>query len=448
MIRFAVRFSVLSLSLVALTFGVSWPVSQVDAQAKKIVHAGEGDKQPPLDPDWQKKEEFKQFERLRKGEQDRLDEAILDKAAQWYAYRLARTDATKKSMHELVKEAFDQIIDPKSLRSEPSPQQRAFMEEFGKRLTARLHEVVKHPEVIVRVNAAIILARLAATGQEDATMVLAEVLGDEKENDAVKLYALRGLRDFFALGHGDNPVSFNKKDREERENRCIDALLKYLESKASLPESASSQDRGVLHYVRPEAIAALGQTRYPALCKTDAKKKTTTVERRTALALLRLARKDDSVRVEPTVTEQVAAVVGLSQLESKLCPEYQADYVAYHIGRFLVEFGTAYNSGREEKTTEPWKIHALRLHQALADLIADTATDKELNGYISALARQADPILADVMAARGTDPTHLDTWLNANPPEKRENTNPPQKGHTSVYKDVPDSEIKVSDKSE
>src|SRR5207302_1350086 len=107
---------------------------------------------------------------------------------------------------------------------------RAYMEEFGKRLTACLQEVVKNPKVIARLNAAVILARLAATGQENAVDVLVEILQEPNPKyEAVKLYALRGLKEVFASGRGESPFA-----DKERETRAITTLLEYIERKPAL----------------------------------------------------------------------------------------------------------------------------------------------------------------------------------------------------------------------
>src|SRR5205814_1109271 len=107
------------------------------------------------------------------------------------------------------------ILDLRDPKKPLSAGQRTFMEEFGKRLTTCLGEVVKNPKVIARVNAAMILARLvAATGQDSAVDLLVEIIRDPKENDGVKLYAFRGLRDLFVSGRGESP--FTDKEREGR----------------------------------------------------------------------------------------------------------------------------------------------------------------------------------------------------------------------------------------
>ena len=58
---------------------------------------------------------MKQFQELRKGGSLAKKDEVLDHAAQWYAYRLSHTEhqdpkPSSKGMHDLVREALDQII--------------------------------------------------------------------------------------------------------------------------------------------------------------------------------------------------------------------------------------------------------------------------------------------------------------------------------------------------
>src|SRR5207245_9307915 len=101
------------------------------------------------------------------------------------------------------------------------------------------------------------------------------VLHDPKDNDAVKLEALRGLNKLFASGSGESP--FSNKDREAR---VIAALLEYVAHKPALSKEAAPEELAAASYVRAEAVAALGLTLYPAGLKVD--KKVSQIEKPTA----------------------------------------------------------------------------------------------------------------------------------------------------------------------
>jgi len=422
-------------SMGVLSFGAPLWLSTAQAQKKNAIHAGEGELRLNV-KDWRAdQDEVRMFQSMQKGELPVSPgaEAVIDHGAQWYAYRLTYQDnqeaPARNKMHQLVKEALDQVLDPHDSHKPLNSQQQTFVEEFGKRFTERLHEVVKNPKPIARVNAASILARLAATGQEDAGDVLAEVIQDPKENDGVKLWACFGLRDLFGLARGENPVKFKS---QQRESQWAQALYDYVNRKIEVPSSATPAERAAIPYVRKEAILALGQTRYPAVANIVNKK--IVLDRQTALALLRIMGKD-GIKPTPTLSEQVAAAVGLCRLQSKLCDEYQADYAAYQLGKFLVEFGGLRNQDTNKDSKAGWKVHAFYLLQALNELRTDLEGPPKNDSYqyVSKLLPQAETLLNAVLNGGTPEPNSLEIWLERNPPK-----------HNSVYRDVPTSIVHES----
>jgi hypothetical protein len=204
--------------------------------------------------------------------------------------------------------------------------------------------------------------------------------------------------------------------------------MDYLNRKPATKEDAAPEELAAIAYVRKEAVAALGWTRFPAQSKRANQK--VVIEKPVALQLLRVITKD-GLTPEPSLAEQVEAVCSLCKLRWRLCEGYQADYAAYHIGRFLVEFNTRYNAERDEKK-EPWKIHAARLSQALTNLVADLTgppKDHDHVPYVEALAKQIDPLLEQIIIGKSprTDPTRLNAWLEANSSKMKS---------TSLYKDL------------
>jgi len=124
-----------------------------------LAQAPQADNRPGrliLEKDWGQKEaadELKQFQALRKAEQPFAESSktILEHGAQWYAYRLTFSDyhdskpstRDKKMLHDITKEALDQIVDPKPGGKAASPALLQFKEEFEKRFVKRLQEVSK-----------------------------------------------------------------------------------------------------------------------------------------------------------------------------------------------------------------------------------------------------------------------------------------------------------------
>jgi hypothetical protein len=386
-------------------------------------------------------EELKQFEKLRRGEQPitEADRALLDRGAQWFAYRLTHSEFQEgkpgsKTLHHITKDALDQIIDPKATR--PTPNMLQFKEEFDKRFVTRLQEVTKNRRLAARVNAAIILAKLAERGSEESADVLVEIIKNPAENDGVKLWALRGLGRLFMLGHGENGTPFKNK---EREARSIAALTEYVTSTPKLPEGAPREEVAAATYVRARAIAALGQTRYPGVL-VPIDKKTRRIDRTTALVLLKLMRADAQPK-EPTLEEQVAAATGICRLQARLLEQYNPDYAAYQIGRFIADFCQKYRDADHNSTNKrqaPWKSMALQLSQGLKEL-QNEGGNRESAPYIEKMCKLADPILQDIIIGppkASPDQAALVSWLEQNLPK-----------HGTLYQGVPSSVVGTPDKT-
>ncbi len=404
--------------------------------------AGEGTERLVLEKDWGKSDELKQFQALRKGEQTYSDanKALLDRGAQWYAYRLTHSEFHEpkpggKSVHDLCKDALDQIVDPHPGGRPASPALLTFKEEFEKRFVPRLQEVSKNPRVVARLNAAIILAKLAERGCEEAADVLVEIVKDPAENEGVKLWAFRGLRQLLAQGYGENGTPMKNK---ERESRCIVALLDYITAKPKLSEDTPSDELAAIVYVRREAIAALGQTRFPGVV-IPIDKKTNKIGQETALVLLKVMRADGLPTV-PTLAEQVTAAIGVCHLQAKLLEQYNPDYAAYQLGRFIAYFASQY---READNTDankkklPWKAMAAQLGQALTELKNDGG-NKESSAYIEKMCAKAELVLQDIAAGppKVVSEGDLVIWLDQNLPK-----------HATLYQGVASAVVGAPEKT-
>src|SRR5207245_3342915 len=101
----------------------------------------------------------------------------------------------------------------------------------------------------------LILARLGETGQEEFADPLAKVVEDKDQLDAVKLFALRGLKELFD--------AVEKFKDPEREARAVQAVIAFI--RRPLTGTNSAEEVGAFHYVRREAAAALARCRLPAV---------------------------------------------------------------------------------------------------------------------------------------------------------------------------------------
>jgi hypothetical protein len=410
-------------------------IAGLAAAQGKPAPAGSGPMVIKPEKDWRKEsEEMRTFQELRKGDLpvSRSNAPVLDHAAQWFAYRLTMPEyqepGRSQGMTVLRKEALEPLWDLHDTKFPPTQQQAAFMSEYSKRFVARLHDVIKNPHLVARVNATMLLAAVAGKGYEEAADVLLEVIKDPAEKEAVKLWAFRGLHDLFLLGAGDNLDPFRDK---EREARCVQTLIDYLASKPTLAADAPPDELEGLALVRAEAIAALGETRAPAYSHLVEKRRE--ILRQTALTLLRIVAKE-GMTPPPSLDEQVAAAIGVCRLQYRKCAEYQVDYAAQVLGRFLIEFIQRYNH-EHEQNRYPWKAFALHLNQALILLKADV-TGPPSSPHVTYVSKVVDPgerLLREILDGK-SDPVPNDfaAWLDQNPPKSQ-----------SVYKDKADAVVRA-----
>jgi hypothetical protein len=444
-LRARVRF----LAGVCLTGSLCVALAVLDearGQQKTPRGGGGGERLIPEKDFDKERDEFKLFQSLRGGDPpvSATNKATIDRGAQWYAYRLTHVeyhqdgDATKsatKSMHDVVREALQQIVDPRRA----TPQQQAFRDEFGKQMTLRLSEVLKNPKPITRVNAGILLARLAETGTEDVVKVCTEVLKNPKEIDAVKHWAAITLKHYFAVKRKANPTLRPGMAIREADAAAVLALLEYVSRPPPFSEGTPKDEVAAYSFVRAEGYRALAESRYPAVVKIEQGKPELLGP--TALVLLKVLFQD-GVTPEPTVVERIEAAVGVCQMNSKILTGdyYQADYAAWLLGQFIARLAEIYNQERQAvdgKPTEPWKIHAARLAQALSDLQADVDRTPA-SGYVKQMLPQALPILKEIEGGRTTpNPASLAAWLGQNPPK-----------NTTVYRGVETAVVKTGEKTE
>jgi GGDEF domain-containing protein len=305
-------------------------------------------------------------------------------------------------------------------------------EKFLERATEHLKEVLTNPRLIARVNGAEMLALVAKAGYEDAAEVLLEVIKDDKQSDAVRYWAYRGLYELFRQANREEPTLKNKA----REAECILALGKAIDRKG--PMAGPREVIEGARVLRREAVRALAATRYPVLADKDGKN----VKGYPALMLLRLVAQPGSYQPPLRLDEQVEAAIGLTRLLTKGFPDYQPDYAAWHVGRFIVRFAEEYQRAREAKNDamEPWKIHAARLLEGLEWMRADAAKnikDKDVTKYLTELVNRAGAVLQPIEKGQTARAGDLSNWLNANPPK-----NP------ALFRGKPDTAIKAMEPEE
>jgi hypothetical protein len=413
--------------------------------------AGEGDEFLPAEKlSSQDASRFRDLKEGRVAYKTNEDEnrRVLELAAQYYVNRLTRAqyrqgtpdrDLNATKMAELVREANRLLPDYKA-RKELEPNQQVFVEEFSRKLIKQIEAVLKTPWPISRVNAAMILAHLGKVGSEESADAMVKIINDPQQLDAVKLYALRGLKDLFALQQiAERPFQFKDK---EREFKCIQALLKFLDRPAEQAAGAPPDEVEALkdgyRWVRREAIMALAETRYPGLVDPRDPKKKVREDGQTAWKLLRICCAD-GVNPEPSPAERLEAAIAVCRLDPKLTPSYQVDYVIHAVGWVLRDYALRYNPDFRDTKGKSflWKYGALRFSSALHTLKGNLANvrDKKAVDYTSELIAKYDSGLGIIEKEQQfVDDVYLksleDSLASRLP------------AATSVYQDVPASTVK------
>jgi hypothetical protein len=407
---------------------------------------GQGDGSDFLPADQLKGADSTRYTDLRNGRVDfNLDPAenrrVLEMAAKWYVNRLTWPQFYKgpeegpietihaSKMAPLVAEANRQLPEYRTHKGLDAKQE-AFVNEFSKQLIAQIKTLLQAKEwPISRINAAMILAHLGKVGYEPAADAMVDLISDPKETDAVKLYALRGLKDLFALQHlPERPYTFQNK---ERERKSILALLDFLVRKVNLA-GASEEEVNAFRWVRREAIKALAETRYPAVMND------TKVVGPTAWQLLRVCCKD-GFDPEPSLAERVEAAIGVLRLNPRLSPGYNADYAVHGVGALIRDYVSSYNKDFRDNKAKSfvWKYDALRLAAALQVLRGNLSAVRNPAAakFVTDLILKYESCLRTIEDARqvvaDSDKDSLEQLIDNNQPAA-----------TSVYEGVPDSVIK------
>lgn len=397
--------------------------------------ADSGDQRLPAEE--LKSQEKLRFDQLANGSQavGPQDKPILDKAARWMVYRVTWTKyqerqpddgvsfASAKSTYDvIVRDLYPHLIvpDPKRPNWKPNDNQWQFMVQFTDSLMAAIDKVLENPRPIARVNAGLILLKVSETGQEKIADLCMKILEDPKQLDAVKLYTVKALRNVFK-GEPFHEVEREPFVDKDREARCIKDLVAFMTRK---PEGKrlSPGEIDAFRFLRRAAIATVGETRYPAVAQRRV------VLSRPAFELLKIVR-NDGVEPEPTPAEQVEAAVGVCKMLSRNYGDYQADYAAYQLGQYLLEYGEKYEAERNAPggtLSRPWRSDSARLDQALAVFERD-----RLNSKSRKIVTDGRTMLQSIVAGgQAAQLRELRLDLGTPPAE------------TSVYRNQPDTAIR------
>jgi hypothetical protein len=370
-----------------------------------------------------------QFDKLIKGEEQPSgpnDEAI-DTFAQWFVYRMTwpqLQDSPQRAVLHKIADDLENRIRNNALPN--AANNREFVKQFTARMMVYLREVFALPFTenrVSAVNAATLLPLVAKFKLPEYGDFLEGLVRDAKMHDAVRLYAVKGLRDFLPLQvihPGDEP---NKEqlERKARDLKRLEAVVAFVNHDWKMTDEAPKELLDAVRFVRREAIQTLAQAQAPAVEVVKGK-----VEGPVAYHLLRvLAGGKDGLSPPPSLTEKAEAAIGVCLLKSKEVEDYQPEAGIYLVGKFLVEFAQEYQKdhpriakGIKDKELKrvplyPWKAYAERLRIVLDGLQANLPANSPLRPKVAALTKEGGAILALMRGHDRVDPTVLQSAVSA-----------------------------------
>jgi hypothetical protein len=381
-------------------------------------------------------------------------QAACDKFARWFAARLndpkTREPTDNQGESLVVKDLSNRLglLLPNSAQGNKdyarhAKERQPFVEEFGKSLvTALTGPATQNANYIVRINAMRMIAAVCQAGYDGAAELCLTVLAKPDENDAVKLYALQGIKNlFFILPEPSIPEKtiFQKQNNgalTKLEQKTIQALIDYIFRQPA--DLKPEQVDGML-YVRREAVRAL------ALVRVQRVGEQSKYICSPALALLKIARGDGLS--PPSVTpngpdiralgERLEAIIGFCSLyQARDNRDMNIDYAAYHIGRAIQELCPLYKFNVRDTST-PWKVQAQWMRDALTrwkTMSGEMALQdaKLVSELLDIVDRDILKLIEEADAASLPNPANLDQWLKANKPKS-----------TSLFKNDPKSTVNV-----
>jgi hypothetical protein len=415
--RLPVRLAWLSVGLAALFLGTMWARAQRLRSAQRPRNRGV---ELPKDEgvgDFTKrfrdKNQTKTFDEIKSGREQPTakDLPVIDLAAQWYTYRVTWKHLQQKTAGESLASVHAQLHTV-LLDTERKAENKKFRELFTRQLVKHLREVLEEGNLIGRINAAIMLPRVAQVSGPEMIDKLAALLQDRRTEDAVRLHVIRALGEQFGRLP---PPSDDKKEnaaRAERIRKGFGALKPYLAPALKFGENTPDAERqratAVAGYFRREAVHALARLRQPAAAIDP---KTGAVNTPVAQCLARVLLPRDPDGLPPSLSEGVEAAIGLCDVRT---PEglkkdpYQKELALYLVGRFIADrlapafkrdqshyrnvTVTSSKKAEHKVKAEPWLIHGARLYNALEELRGAARENKAFEQKVRDVLDRAGPV--------------------------------------------------------
>lgn len=241
-----------------------------------------------------------------------------------------------------------------------------YVRELGAALDKELRNLIDtHPERIVKVNAARVLAHVARSGAPAHFATAKDLLGEANTPTEVKNYMFQVAA--AALSAYD-PLD-QKTRKHSVDAKTLGALVKVLEDCVTTPsllvtglpakvEDAPADQLAVLAFMRRQAVRALAQVKFATVPGPDGK-----TPLYPAHTLARVALSDPALVPAPGPAECAEAVIGICNMAP---PQkgYNVDVAAEAVVAGLYTFAAPRAANFTDRSL-PWRNYALRLGEAL-----------------------------------------------------------------------------------
>ncbi|HEY1191339.1 MAG TPA: hypothetical protein VGE74_27135 [Gemmata sp.] len=256
------------------------------------------------------------------------------------------------------------------------PGQAVYIREFGAAFDAALKELIeKHPQAIVRVNAARLLAVVCKSGSPAHYPTLTGLLSNANTRTEIKYYLLQAAGNLLSAYDPDWLKTRNHVAQTENP-KMVGALIKVVNDAVTDPtlivsglrpklEGATPDQLAVVGMVRRQAIKALAQVRYVTVTGPDGN------PLYPVQTLCRVALSDPKLVPEPGPADAAEAVIGICNMApveprgDRIKPlKYNADAALEAINAGLITFASP--RARDAFDIQlPWRSYALRIAEAL-----------------------------------------------------------------------------------
>jgi hypothetical protein len=250
----------------------------------------------------------------------------------------------------------------------------SYVREMGAALDAALKNLIEtHPERIVRVNAARVLAHVARTGAPAHFRTVTALLADPKTSPEIKYYLFRAAAG--VLGAIDPTDQMMRKHAADP--KTVGALVKVVEESVAnpamllpgyKPELATEDQLQVIALVRRQAVRALAQVKFVTIPGPDDKAPALYP----SYTLVRVAMSDPRLVPAPGPAECAEAAIGLCNMaawqwkgDSRVpLKNYNAEVAVEAIAQALITFAEPRAGNRNDRTL-PWRAYAVRIAEAM-----------------------------------------------------------------------------------